>query len=336
MKFRPFFILTLLALLLASVVPLAAQDTPECEAGFRLIEHVAGTDCIPEKVERVAVFDTGASELLLALNYPPVVRSAFLESFQLAVLPDLEDEFTALTGDLPDMGFPINLEVLLAADPDVIITNADFAPLFPEDVETIAPLVVLERTWKEKLRKTAEVISEVEATETLLAAYESRVEILSELLAEEDPIHLSLVRAQNEDFMVYLPQTFGGSILSEVGILTPDAQLALTETEAPNGYYYPSRERLDILDGDVIFMFIAYPDPDINAASQILIDSLADDALFQSLNATQNDEVYQVNGYWYGDGIYSAHNVLDDIFTIIAKVDPAEVSPNPFAVEASE
>jgi iron complex transport system substrate-binding protein len=144
-------------------------------------------------------------------------------------------------------------------------------------------------------------------------------------------IHLSLVRAQNEDFIIYLPQTFGGSILSEVGILTPDAQLALTEEEAPNGYYYPSAERVDLLDGDIIFMFIAYPDPDINAASQILIDSLADNPLFQSLNATQNDAVYQVSGYWYGDGIYSAHHVLDDIFTIIAGVDPAEMSPNPVA-----
>jgi iron complex transport system substrate-binding protein len=176
MKYRVFLLLTLLALLV-SIAPLAAQDATECETGFRLIEHVAGTDCIPETVERVVIFDTGATELLLALNRPPVLRSAFLESFQLAVLPELADEFTALTGDLPDMGFPINLEVLLEADPDVIITNADFAELFPENIETIAPLVVLGREWKSKLVKTAEVIGEVEATEALLASYESRVEI---------------------------------------------------------------------------------------------------------------------------------------------------------------
>lgn len=38
MKYRNLNILTLLALLLVSIVPLAAQDTAECEDGFRLFD----------------------------------------------------------------------------------------------------------------------------------------------------------------------------------------------------------------------------------------------------------------------------------------------------------
>lgn len=337
MKSIPLYLLILVVAVSALIVPpLSAQDATTCEAGFRVIEHAAGTDCIPETVQRVAVFDTGATELMLALNRPPVIKSVFLEQFQLAVLPDLQEDFTALTGDLPDMGFPINQEALLSANPDVIITNADFAPLFPENIETIAPLVVLERDWKSKLLKTAEVLGEVDATQALLDAYASRVETLRGLMAEDSEIHLSLVRIQNEDFIIYLPGTFAVNILSEVGILTPQAQLDLMGNETDNEYYYPSRERLDLLNGDLIFLFIAYPDPEINAASQKLLDSLADNALFQSLSAAQNEDVYQVDGYWYGDGIFSAHKVLDDLFTIIAEVDPAEFAPNPLATGAVE
>lgn len=120
---------------------------------------------------------------------------------------------TVLTGSLPDMGLPINQEVLLEAAPEVIITNSDFAALFPENTETIAPLIVLGRDWKDKLLKTAEVVGAVEATEAYLADYEARMDTLQALIAEHEPQTLSLVRVQNEDFIIYLPGTFGGTIL---------------------------------------------------------------------------------------------------------------------------
>ena len=57
MQLRKFPILALLALLLVSVVPLAAQEATECEEGFRYFDHeFLATDptCIPENPERVA------------------------------------------------------------------------------------------------------------------------------------------------------------------------------------------------------------------------------------------------------------------------------------------
>ncbi|MEO0599328.1 MAG: hypothetical protein AAF126_24670, partial [Chloroflexota bacterium] len=72
------------------------------------------------------------------------------------------------------------------------------------------------------------------------------------------------------------------------------------------------------------------------------LDILRADPLFNTLNAAQNDQVYQGGPYWYVQStIYGAHSALDDLFTYIAGVDPQEVSPNPFRnyetdIEATE
>jgi ABC-type Fe3+-citrate transport system substrate-binding protein len=60
--------------------------------------------------------------------------------------------------------------------------------------------------------------------------------------------------------------------------------------------------------------------------------------LWQTLSAVQNDRVFFINGeYWIRDNPIAAHAVLDDLFRIVAGVDPAEVAPNPFlSVEATD
>lgn len=44
-----------------------------------------------------------------------------------------------------------------------------------------------------------------------------------------------------------------------------------------------------------------------------------------------NDATYRTGAYWVGWGFHVAHVVLDDLFTLVAGVDPADVSSNPFA-----
>ena len=70
-----------------------------------------------------------------------------------------------------------------------------------------------------------DVVGAVEATEAYLADYEARMDTLQALIAEHEPQTLSLVRVQNEDFIIYLPGTFGGTILTDAGLVTPQVQL---------------------------------------------------------------------------------------------------------------
>lgn len=312
----------------------SAQETPDCDEGYRPFEHAEGTTCIPEKPERVVAFDTATTELFLALEHAPVLRSLFLDDFFVSVFPDLEDELDALMGDAQDMGFPINQEVLLAAAPDVIITNVDFAPLFPENTAAIAPVIVLptDVDWKEKLLMIGDVIGELEAVETMIEDYEARVEAFREVFPDGDKVEISVVRVQGGGFSMNIAAAFASQILAEVGLARPESQ-SISEEEAIEEYEDAdtaiiSRERLDLLDGDYILLYNAFPNPEVRAENQVLIDGLSDDPLFSQLEAAKNDQVFQVGGYWYGQGIYSAHGVIDDLFAVIAQEEPT--IPNPF------
>jgi iron complex transport system substrate-binding protein len=310
-----------------------AQETVECEEGLRAFEHDAGVNCIPENPERIVAFDTAATELFLALDRQPVLRSGFLDDFFVSAFPDLEDELAQLMGELDDMGFPINQEVLLSAAPDVIITNTDFAPLFPENTSEIAPLIVLptDVDWKDKLLMIGDVLGEVEATEQLISQYDERVEAFREAVPNADEIEVSIVRVQGGDFSINLSGAFASQIVAEAGLSRPESQSISAEEaltlyeDADSGII--SQERLDLLDADYILLYNAFPDPDVRAENQALIDGLEDDPLFSALGAAQNDRVFQVGGYWYGQGIYSAHGVIDDLFRVFAETEPP--IPNP-------
>ena len=88
----------LLVLFVVGAVPTLAQDTVECEAGFRLFtndllwEGTADGVCIPETAERVIIANhpTYLLDNTLALGLTPVGTAIYLDRF--AVAPYLADD----------------------------------------------------------------------------------------------------------------------------------------------------------------------------------------------------------------------------------------------------
>ena len=64
MKYRNLTILMLLALLLASIIPLTAQDDASCEDGI-MIAHDLGETCVPNNVERVVTIEHSMTETVV-------------------------------------------------------------------------------------------------------------------------------------------------------------------------------------------------------------------------------------------------------------------------------
>ncbi|MCG8347913.1 MAG: iron-siderophore ABC transporter substrate-binding protein [Chloroflexales bacterium] len=314
----------------------AAASHGGCEEGLRLLEHALGADCVPMDIERVVEMGQLNTELLLAVGYRPVASNTILEQFLRDMFPELDDEISAMTDGLPEYGFPPNLEVLLEADPDIFITHFT-APVFPEDIaDTIAPEIGLDlaTSWQENMLFVADLIGEREAAEQLIADYDERVAVLQELTPNREEISVSIVRLQPDAFSIQLRDSMGGVIRAEVGLASPEAQRDVTD-DLSNPHagrvMQISLERVDLMDADVILFYGAAPTPEMRAENQALIESLADDPLFQTLNAFRNDQVYLAGDYWDGGGgIISAHAALDDLFRYVADVDPQEVSPNPF------
>jgi iron complex transport system substrate-binding protein len=95
--------------------------------------------------------------------------------------------------------------------------------------------------------------------------------------------------------------------LKEVGLEVPTAQR--------RNYISLSIERLDLLDGDVMFLIL---DANARESWQRLQRSL----LWQRLKVVQNNQVFVVDsGYWVLGNILAANAILDDLFKYLVKKD---------------
>lgn len=316
--------LLLIVLLVSPNFIATAQDSPECEDGFRLIEHVYGEICIPTDPQRVIALDTTIMELMLVLGMEPVVTSSFVIDTYITMHPELEEFYNTHTASLPDLGFPPNLEVILEAEPDLIIAPNDLiARNIYNQLSDTFPIVVYEvklGAWKERLRLGADLLNQTEAVEALIADYETRVAELQAALGEDKiDTELSLVRTLPGQVGIVISGIMAQSVVAEVGLSRPSEQDIDVEYVIDEMGSWPEirlqDEELALADGDIIFVF-GRP------------DELFANPLWQALPAVKDGRSYEVGYYWWGESLLCAHDMLDDLFEYVAEVEPE--NPNPF------
>ena len=308
----------------------------ECDEGFRLFDHeILATDpvCIPENPERVA-FIGRTLNLGLALGVDSVVFDLYVERL-VEDFPDAIDE--ADLANMIDIGWPgePNLEVLLQADPDLIISNAQWDEL-NENASEIAPTISLEITtnWRDGLDAIAQASGRSAEAEAVLSEIDMRLATLRELIGNED-LTYTLVRTTDETaaLQIFTNVTVGAQQAEGIGlsmpdtILTPEEAVGMPSGEASN--YLLSVENLDDINADHVFVMQGW-EADVQ-------DEFLMNPLWQNLEAVQNDNVHLVGGgYWQQFHPIAIHRVIDDLFRFVADVDSQEVSPNPFAYTYKE
>jgi iron complex transport system substrate-binding protein len=303
-----------------------AQDSAgSCGAGLRQVEHALGEMCAPENPQRVVALDMTIVELLLIAGEAPVAASQTVLEAWLRMHPELEDTFADLMTTAADTGFPPNIEVILDAQPDLIIGPRDLftESIYPE-LSAIAPTVLYEPApgnWRRRFIFGGGVLGLDDHVESLLADYDARREQLRGLVADlGTPVEVSLVRTFPGQIGLVLEGTAAAALLNDVGITRPEAQTLDYETVLETLDGRPelliSQEELLLADGDVIFVFG-------DAAH------LEGNPLWNALPAVQAGRAFEVGYYWWGDSLVSAHDMLDDLYRYIV-VAESELA-NPFA-----
>jgi iron complex transport system substrate-binding protein len=145
---------------------------------------------------------------------------------------------------------------------------------------------------------------------------------------------VSIIRIQPDQLMLNLVNSFPAVIVTDAGLGRPASQ-AYSESEAIEVYggavgTFISIEEMQLADGDFIFAWSNQGNDEENAEADANWETIQASPLWNTLTAAQNGTAHRVRGHWLGWGIFAAHGILDDLFTYIADVDPAEVSPNPF------
>lgn len=342
MKFRMGLTLTALALLIAGVVPLSAQDTTPCKAGFRLFEHEdLATDpvCIPENPQRILALEISALETVLFTDKQLVGTANWLHEEVPVLMPELA---SALEG-VADTGYPANLEVALQTAPDLILAVDGDIDL--DAGNEIAPVVMpkagLEYNWKESMAFWSEVLGTQALYVEMLANYEARIAEFKEAMTGAPEI--SIIGTSSYGTYMWLEDTPPSVIVADAGLARPETQALSGEASVTRygeeRWVLISEERFDLADADDIFVFTyATTDPETAKTEDTAMADFKANAVWNTLSAVKDNHVYYVGPYWWRAQTYLlANKVLDDLFANLTDTaaDTPVISVTPEATEAT-
>ncbi|MGG0717525.1 ABC transporter substrate-binding protein [Robertmurraya massiliosenegalensis] len=180
-------------------------------------------------------------------------------------------------------------EAILALDPDAIIGTSKWG----EDVmtqmnklATTLPYSHISANWKDNLLALAELTNKTAEAEKLIADYEQKVADTKEKIANSDISEKSvlMIRVRGGLMNVYPENVYFNPILyQDLGLKVPDV---VTKAEAQAEI---SLETLAEVDPDSIFLQFEETE---NADAPKALEELQNNAIFNSLKASKNGEVY--------------------------------------------
>ena len=296
--------LALAALLM--VMPAAAQAT--CEPGFRLIVHAMGETCVVEHPQRVVVLDTNELDSVLALGVKPV---GAVEAVAGGGFPAYLSYLTEGVEVVGTIGTP-NLEMILALDPDLILSSKprheDIYPQLTEIAPTVFTETLARAVWKDHLQLHAQALNREDVLALRLAEYDARIDFIRGVIPVED-IAVSIVRFTPTENRIMPHGSFVGSLIQEIGFARPEAQ------DNDEFKIVVSQEQINLMDGDVMFLST------YGAAEDTELSAYTGSPLWQTLSVVQNDRVYPVSDdHWFlGIGLLGANRIMDDLLVLLGQ-----------------
>ncbi|SDY56040.1 ABC transporter substrate-binding protein [Citreimonas salinaria] len=298
--------MTLFRTFLAAVPVLAVLLAGAAQA--REVEHALGTTDVPEDPQRVVVLTNEGTEAALALGVVPVgaVNSWNGDPWW--------DHISDAMGDAVPVGTEsgVNLELVAALEPDLIIGNAQrHEEIYPQ-LSAIAPTVVsqeLRGDWKINFRLYAEALGLADEGDAAIAEFDAAVDALSAKLGPALEEEVSVIRFLPGQIRIYQLDSFSGVLLKDLGFQRPEIQ------DVGAFAIYTGKESIPDMDGDRIFHF-TYETGD--GEGDALAQDVLSDPLWQSLSAVQAGKVHAVSdAIWNtAGGILAAELMLKDIARI--------------------
>ncbi|SFR31541.1 iron complex transport system substrate-binding protein [Yoonia tamlensis] len=272
------------------------------------ITHAMGETEVPDSPQRVVVLTNEGTEAVLAVGVVPVgaAQSWLGEPWY----PHITDAM----GDAVSLGkeSAINLELLAALEPDLILANKQrHEEIYPQ-LSAIAPTVVSERLrgdWRLNFELYASALGRADEGAAALTAFESNVASLSEKLGDAKDEQVSVIRFLPTQIRIYQLDSFSGFILGAIGFDRPEIQ------NVDDFAIRTGKESIPDMDGDRIFHFTWDTGDGEGLAAR---DDSMSDPLWQSLSAVAEGRVHEVSDpIWNtAGGILAANLMLEDIARI--------------------
>jgi len=267
------------------------------------VTHAMGETEVPANPQRVVVLDSPFLDAAVALGVTPVASTEAAAGAGLS--PYLLDQ---LDDDIEIVGLinEPNLEAVAAARPDLILGAKVRHEALYDSLSKIAPTVFTESSgtnWRDGLKITADALGKSDEANELLAEYDARATDIGAKVDASDKT-ASIVRFLPGETRLYGPNTFSGSVLTDVGFDLGDKGFDAN----PYSMAQISAEQIGMADADVIFATTYGGDRSTTAFPQA-------EALWKALPAVSSGNQFDVEDreWMLGIGLIGANIILDDI-----------------------
>ncbi|CAL9417767.1 putative siderophore-binding lipoprotein YfiY [Streptomyces sp. enrichment culture] len=293
----------------------SATDAGSGDAAFpRTVTHDKGSTEIPAAPQRIVALDNSLVEAVVALDGNLVAGVGGyrnLDGFPAYLGDAVED-----TVDVGPLESP-NLEQIMLLEPDLIISATVRHDELYDTLSDIAPTVFVATTgptWKDNIALVGEALGAQERAAEQITAYETRAAAIGEAVnAAHDNPTVSVVRFLDGPTRIYLPHTFSGIILADMGLTRPENQRDPEEFTLEI-----SEEQIEQAEADVIF-YTTY------SGGEDRKERFLANPLWERLSAVENGDVHEVDdAIWMTSvSLQGADQVLDNMAEIFG-VDAAK------------
>ncbi|PIG90529.1 hypothetical protein CSQ79_26110 [Gloeocapsopsis sp. IPPAS B-1203] len=274
-----------------------------------------GETCIPNNPKRVITVSRTLLSNALALGVKPIGSSVWgieeLRTFlsDKSFLGDKVEEIASV-GQL----FNINLEKILQLEPDLILAWEPAVEAVYPLLSQIAPTVAfsfddLVENWKEAFTITAKVLNREAEAQQVWNHYNQQIKDLKAAIGnryKDKTISVAGIYDNGRRAYTYAKNSFIGSIFEELDLQRPPAQNISIDGGSIEAI---SEERLELLDGDILFILAS------EFGHTEAYKSLKQKPLWKKLNAVQNGRVYLVDIFaWTTESPLAADAVFDNLY----------------------
>lgn len=216
--------LALVPALLAGCAANAGASGSESSSGTRTVETSLGEVSVPKEIDSVVVLE-GRRDLDIVLSLGlPLTGYPYEEEGSLDLESPLADELKEAQKNGAKEIFladEINLEAIIGAAPDLIVSRAEDVEPIRTELEAIAPVIAIgdqsTSTWQEDLELVAAATGTEDRAKELIAGYDERVAALKEEYADELTSNTFVPLSYNEENVEVRPNRLLSTNLRDLG-----------------------------------------------------------------------------------------------------------------------
>ena len=279
---------------------------------YRLVKHPLGETKVPLTPRRIVSLCGAATDSLAALGVQPVLVEGALKTDGSS--PYLADRLKGVA--VMRRGGGLNLEVVLAAKPDLIFAGSLQDGKLYGQLSKIAPTVLIASAGdgyrENRILDVGDVVGMSKQARQRLAEYRQDLNRAKQTLAARakgQPV--AFLRFRRNTCVIYTQTAMFGPLLFEQLGLTPDPAMPMVMSSG--GWDVLSVERLSTLRAEHIFMVI-------DTDSEAYLKGVADTPIWRDIPAARHDHVHRVaSSTWLsGDGILGCQAIVNDVLAAIA------------------